>query len=69
MSENSDKPDDSDPEDDNSPSEGNRNRRPRGRILTAKDAGWMRPGLFVAPVKFVPIDPPEPRSNPPQDPK
>lgn len=34
--------------------------RPIGRIITAKDAGWITPTLFVAPVTLVPIDPPRP---------
>lgn len=34
-------------------------------IITAKDAGWFRPGLFVAPATFVTLDPPEPRKRPP----
>jgi hypothetical protein len=31
-----------------------------GHRITAKDAGWRSPTLFVAPLKFIPIDPPEP---------
>lgn len=34
-------------------------------VLTAKDAGWRSPGVFVMPVTFVPIDPPEPRRKRP----
>lgn len=34
-------------------------------IITAKDAGWRRPGLFVAPATFVTIDPPEPKKRRP----
>lgn len=38
----------------------------REYIITAKDAGWLRPGLFVAPATFVTIDPPEPRNRRPK---
>lgn len=30
------------------------------RPLTAEDAGWRSPTLFVLPMTLVPIDPPEP---------
>lgn len=32
----------------------------RGCLITAKDAGWITPTAFVAPITFVPIDPPRP---------
>jgi hypothetical protein len=32
----------------------------RGRLITAKDAGWISPTAFVAPITLVPIDPPRP---------
>lgn len=35
-------------------------RRRRGRIITAKDAGWISATAFVAPITLVPIDPPRP---------
>lgn len=35
-------------------------RRRRGRVITAKDAGWISPTAFVAPITMVPIDPPRP---------
>lgn len=35
-------------------------RRRKGRIITAKDAGWISPTAFVAPITLVPIDPPTP---------
>lgn len=31
-----------------------------GRVITVKDAGWVTPSMFVAPLTFVPIDPPRP---------
>lgn len=40
---------------------GNSQPSPKGDYkLSAKDAGWRRPGLFIAPAKFVALDPPEP---------
>ncbi|HET6881431.1 MAG TPA: hypothetical protein VFI31_14810 [Pirellulales bacterium] len=33
---------------------------PRVRIITAKDAGWVSATGFVAPLTFVPVDPPRP---------
>lgn len=30
------------------------------RMITAKDAGWISPTAFVAPITLVPIDPPRP---------
>lgn len=41
---------------------GQNSQRPRkGQyIITAKDAGWFRPGIFVAPATFVILDPPIP---------
>lgn len=30
------------------------------RRITAKDAGWITPTAFVAPITMVPIDPPRP---------
>lgn len=30
------------------------------RMITAKDAGWITPTAFVAPITLVPIDPPRP---------
>ena len=30
------------------------------RTITAKDAGWISPTAFVAPITLVPIDPPRP---------
>jgi hypothetical protein len=30
------------------------------RRITAKDAGWITPTAFVAPLTFVPVDPPRP---------
>ena len=37
------------------------------RMITAKDAGWITPTAFVAPVTMVPIDPPRPlkKKSPP----
>jgi hypothetical protein len=32
--------------------------RRRGRVITAKDAGWVTPTAFVLPIKLVPVDPP-----------
>jgi hypothetical protein len=32
-------------------------------IITAKDAGWLRPGIFVAPATFITLDPPVPRNR------
>jgi hypothetical protein len=37
-----------------------RDSRRWGRVLTAKDAGWVSPTTFVLPLTFVPIDPPRP---------
>lgn len=34
--------------------------RRKVRMITAKDAGWITPTAFVAPVTLVPIDPPRP---------
>lgn len=31
-----------------------------GRVITANDAGWVSATGFVAPLTFVPIDPPRP---------
>ncbi|HEX7379105.1 MAG TPA: hypothetical protein VF278_18425 [Pirellulales bacterium] len=51
------------------PTEGNvpqGERRRRGRVITAKDAGWISPTAFVAPITLVPIDPPRPiKKSPP----
>ncbi|HVA51579.1 MAG TPA: hypothetical protein VNH11_34880 [Pirellulales bacterium] len=33
-------------------------RRRKGRVITAKDAGWVTPTAFVLPIKLVPVDPP-----------
>lgn len=41
-------------------SESPREVRRRGRIITAQDAGWISPTTFVAPLTFVPVDPPRP---------
>ena len=42
-------------------------RRRRGRVITAKDAGWISPTAFVAPLTLIPIDPPRPiKKAPPQ---
>lgn len=43
--------------------------RRRGRIITAKDAGWITPTAFVLPLKLVPVDPPRPikKRLPPAD--
>jgi hypothetical protein len=30
------------------------------RRITATDAGWITPTAFVAPLTFVPVDPPRP---------
>ena len=30
------------------------------RRITVKDAGWITPTAFVAPLTFVPVDPPRP---------
>lgn len=30
------------------------------RMITSKDAGWISPTAFVAPITLVPIDPPRP---------
>ncbi|HVA50527.1 MAG TPA: hypothetical protein VNH11_29550 [Pirellulales bacterium] len=35
----------------------------REHVITAKDAGWRSPGFFVAPAKFVTLDPPEPKNR------
>lgn len=35
----------------------------RGHVLTAKDAGWLSPGIFVAPARFVTLDPPVPKNR------
>lgn len=40
--------------------ESSREVRRRGRVITAKDAGWISPTAFVAPLTFVPVDPPRP---------
>lgn len=32
-------------------------------LLTAKDAGWRSPTLFVLPMTLEPIDPPEPSNR------
>ena len=41
--------------------------RRKGRVITAKDAGWVTPTAFVLPLKFVPVDPPRPiKKSPPQ---
>ena len=32
-----------------------------GRRITAADAGWISPTQLVAPVTFVPLDPPQPQ--------
>lgn len=41
--------------------------RRKGRVITAKDAGWITPTAFVLPVKFVPVDPPRRiKKKPPQ---
>ncbi len=39
------------------------------RMITAKDAGWITPTAFVAPITMVPIDPPRPlkKKSPPVD--
>ena len=34
--------------------------RRRGRRITVEDAGWITPTAFVAPLTFVPVDPPRP---------
>jgi len=34
-------------------------------LLTAKDAGWRRPNLFVSPARFVTLDPPVPKKRRP----
>lgn len=34
-------------------------------LLSAKDAGWRRPGLFIAPAKFITLDPPVPKKRRP----
>jgi hypothetical protein len=41
----------------------------RGRIITAKDAGWITPTAFVLPLKLLPVDPPRPikKTSPPVD--
>ena len=37
------------------------------RMITANDAGWITPTAFVAPLRFVTVDPPRPikTSSPP----
>ena len=39
------------------------------RMISAKDAGWITPTAFVAPITMVPIDPPRPlkKKSPPVD--
>lgn len=32
--------------------------RRKGRVITAKDAGWVTPTAFVLPIKLVSVDPP-----------
>lgn len=32
-------------------------------VITAKDAGWLTPTLFVAPASFIALDPPERRKR------
>lgn len=42
-------------------------RKRRGRVITAKDAGWITPTCFVLPLKLIPVDPPRPiKKAPPQ---
>lgn len=36
-----------------------------GRVITANDVGWVSATGFVAPLTFVPIDPPRPLNRRP----
>ncbi len=40
----------------------NDRRKPRRteRVITAKDAGWLSPSVFVLPMELEVVDPPEP---------
>lgn len=35
-------------------------RKQKGRTITTKDAGWITPTAFVAPISLIPLDPPRP---------
>lgn len=53
---------------DSQPPTGHKSAEPACRgehVLTAKDAGWRSPSLFVSPASFVTLNPPEPKKRRP----